>query len=112
MSIETQASPPRRQAVFDWLAQANRQVSSWAASMSWWRLFLLFIIVMSAAAILSDQLHLRHDKVKIVQGKGKDKNVDVVIGGPDGVRITRRHKSATPPAQSASGAVPSPDGEG
>jgi signal transduction histidine kinase len=86
-----------REGLAQWLGRVNSQVASWAASMTWWRLVLLFIIVMAAGGILSDQLDLHHDKIKVV--RSKDKNVDVVIGGPDGVHITRRHakpKSAAP----------------
>jgi signal transduction histidine kinase len=95
MDKDTISPQPARESIAQWFVRLNGQVSSWAASMSWWRLFLLFIIVMAAGGILSDQLHLQHDKVKVVKGKGKDKDVDVIIGGPDGVRITRRAK---PPA--------------
>jgi hypothetical protein len=108
MSNDSKATPAQRPAAFEWLASANRQVSTWAASMSWWRLLLLFVIVMAAGGILSDQLHLQHDKIKVI--RPKDKNVDVIIGGPDGIRITRRHKGAPPAVPGASGAVPSPPG--
>ncbi|HUR91029.1 MAG TPA: sensor histidine kinase [Ramlibacter sp.] len=105
---EKTTNPPAaapREGMAQWLGRANSQVSSWAASMTWWRLILLFIIVMSAGAILSDQLRLKHDTVKVVTKK--DKDVDVVIGGPDGVRITRRHKTPpAPPAAAASGEIP------
>lgn len=112
MDKETPSSPPQRESIAGWLLRANTQISSWAASMTWWRLFLLFAIVMAAGGILSDQLHLSHDKIKIVQGGGgrsvsKDKNVNVTIGGPDGIKITRKPKgAASAPAESAS----SPDG--
>jgi signal transduction histidine kinase len=96
---------PKRESIAHWFVRLNGQLSSWAASMSWWRLLLLFIIVMAAGGILSDQLGLHHEKVKVMRGKD---NVDVVIGGPDGVRITRRH--AKPPPVPA---VPSsPDASG
>jgi hypothetical protein len=101
MTTHTTDSQPGRPAILGWLLRANSEVSSWAASMSWWRLFLLFIIILAAGSILSDRLHLRHDTVKVV--RGKDQNVDVTIGGPDGVRIVRRH-STPPPAPGASAA--------
>jgi signal transduction histidine kinase len=107
---DTPSSPTaQRESIAGWLLRANAQISSWAASMSWWRLFLLFAIVMAAGGILSDQLHLSHDKIKVIQsGKpGKDKNVNVTIGGPDGIKITRKPKgAASAPAESAS----APDG--
>jgi signal transduction histidine kinase len=104
MDKDINPSPPKRVAFFDWLLRVNAQVSAWAASMTWWRLILLFIIVIAAGGIISDQLHLHHDKVKVVHGK--DKGVDVTIGGPNGVRIYRRAPSAS---QAASGAAASPD---
>src|SRR5438477_9516752 len=108
MDQDTPSSPPKRVAVIDWLLRVNGQVGSWVASMSWWRLVLLFIIIMVAGGIISDQLRLQHDKVKVV--RSKDKNVDVMIGGSDGIHIIRRHskQGASAPAESASGAVSSP----
>ena len=100
MDKDTPPAGAPRENIAHWFVRLNGQVASWAASMSWWRLLLLFIIVMAAGAILSDQLRLKHDSVKIV--RSKDKNVDVVIGG-DGLRITRRH--ATPKAAPASDAA-------
>jgi signal transduction histidine kinase len=102
----TNADLPRREPVIDWLVRVNGQISSWAASMSWWRLLLLFVIVMAAAGILSDQLHLHHDKVKVVRERGHGKDVDVVIGGREGIHITQRRAPPAAPAasQDASGA--------
>jgi signal transduction histidine kinase len=114
--MDTNSSPPKREGIADWLVRVNGQISSWAASMTWWRLVLLFAIVMAAGAILSDQLHLHHDKVKVVKkvsGTGKDKSVDIDIGGPDGVHIRHRPKSgassASGPEVAASGVTISPD---
>jgi hypothetical protein len=107
-AMETNSAPPKREGIADWLFRVNGQVSSWAASMSWWRLCLLFAIVMAAGAILSDQLHLHHDKLTVVRkvsGTGKDKSVDIDIGGPDGVHIRHRPKAgASGPEVAASGA--------
>jgi signal transduction histidine kinase len=96
--MEPQTNPPphRRIAAFDWLVRVNSQVSSWAASMSWWRLFLLFIIILIAASILADQLRLHHDTVKVVRNKGQD--VEVTIGGSEGIRIHRKHEMPAVPA--------------
>jgi signal transduction histidine kinase len=102
------ASPPNRAAFFDWLVRVNSQVSAWAASMTWWRLFLLFVIIMVAGSILSDQLHLHHDKIKVVR-KGQE-SVDVTIGGSDGVRI--RHGRIEPPAPPAPPAGPASEAGG
>jgi len=104
---DTNSPAVPRENIAQWFIRLNSQIAGWAASMAWWRLFLLFIIVMATAGILSDQLNLHHDKVKVVRSKNKD----VVIGGPDGVTITRRHKAVTPPdpaAADASGAVSPP----
>src|SRR5947199_9432551 len=107
MDKDTISPQPARESIAQWFVRLNSQVSSWAASMSWWRLFLLFIIVMAAGGILSDQLHLQHDKVKIERGKGgRDKDVDVVIGGPDGVRITSRSKKPASAASDSADATP------
>src|SRR5438045_2811364 len=102
MTTPTKDSPPMRPAILGWLVRANSELSSWVASTPWWRLFLLFIIILAAGSILSEQLHLRHDTVKVVRSKSK--GVDVTIGGPDGVRIVRRHSTAQPPAPGASAA--------
>jgi hypothetical protein len=88
---------PRREAVTDWFVRVNGQVASWAASMTWWRLILLFIIVGVAGGILSDQLHLHHDRVKVTRSTKGDKDVDVNID-EKGVHITRRRGTTEPPA--------------
>ncbi|MEJ6023280.1 sensor histidine kinase [Ramlibacter sp. PS4R-6] len=102
MEPEKKPVPQRRFGLdVDWLLRANAQVSTWAASMSWWRLLLLFIIVIAAGGIISEQLHLRHDTVKVVRNKEKN-NVDVQIGGPGGITIVRRRATPTPAASAAS----------
>jgi hypothetical protein len=68
----------------EWLATVNRQVSQWASSMSWWRLMVLFLLILIAAGIIGDVLHLEHDRVR-VPGKGKE--IVVNIGGKDGIKI-------------------------
>ncbi len=67
-----------------WLLRVNAQVSQWAASMSWGRLIVLFLVILIASAIIGDLLHLKHDRVRTV-GPGKD--TSVTIGGPNGIRI-------------------------
>lgn len=74
----------RRGSLVEWLADVNRQVSQWASSMSWWRLIVLFLLILIAAAIIGDVLHLEHDRVR-VPGRGKD--VVVTIGGKDGIQV-------------------------
>lgn len=83
-------TPPRsnpttdRGSLIAWLADLNRQVSQWAASMSWWRLMVLCLLILIATAIIGDVLHLKHDRVR-VPGKGKE--IVVNIGGKDGIKI-------------------------
>lgn len=111
MEPEKPPAPSRLASRFEWLARVNSQVSSWAASMSWWRLFLLFVIVLAAGAMLSEQLHLRHDTVKVVRNKEKD-NVDVTIGGPNGITIVHRRATPSHAASAASAAEAAADAEG
>ena len=84
----SQRSDPKtnRGSLIEWLANLNTQVSQWASSMSWWRLIVLFLLILIAGGIIGDLLHLKHDRVK-VSGKGKE--VVVSIGGKDGIRIVQ-----------------------
>ena len=86
-----------RGSLIDWLADVNTQVSQWASSMSWWRLIVLFLLILIAAGIIGDLLHLKHDRVKI---SGKDKEIVVSIGGKDGIKILQGKNGTTvaPPA--------------
>jgi biopolymer transport protein ExbD len=86
-----------RPAIVEWLVRVNTQVSGWAASMSWWRLLFLGIIVLIAASLVSEQLNLRHDRVK-VPVSASNEPVVVSIGGKDGIRISRTRKGASDPA--------------
>ena len=83
-----------------WLARVNIQVSQWAASMSWWRLIVLFLVILIASSIIGDLLHLKHDRVRVA---GPHKDVNVTIGGPNGIRI-RTVPPAVPGAPGAPGA--------
>jgi hypothetical protein len=102
MDKDNNSSRPKREGMAAWLLRVNGQVSSWAASMTWWRLALLFIIILVAGSMLADQLKLHHDTVKVVRNKGED--VEVTIGGSEGIRIHRKH--ATPTVPGASQAEP------
>jgi hypothetical protein len=107
MSMVAGPSPSRRGAFAAWLVRVNTQVSQWAASMSWWRLILLFLLILIAGSIVGDLLHLKHDQVKIV--RSGDEQV-ITIGGKNGIRIVKGpHGSqvTVPPAPGASG-VPVP----
>lgn len=83
-------TPPRstpntdRGSMIEWLARANREVSQWASSMSWWRLIALFLLILVAAAIIGDLLNLEHDRVRVA---GQGKEIVVNIGGKDGIKI-------------------------
>jgi signal transduction histidine kinase len=68
-----------------WLARVNTQVSQWAASMPWWRLIVLFLVITMAGSIIGDLLHLKHDRVRVA---GPHKEMAVTIGGRNGIRIT------------------------
>jgi hypothetical protein len=112
MEAQNSTPPARRFAVFDWLVRTNSQVSTWAASMTWWRLMLLFVIIIAAGSMIADKLDLHHDWVKVTEKGKKGRDYDIVIGGPDGVRIHRKHEvPAEPAAPGASGtedATPTP----
>src|SRR6476661_6712970 len=74
---------------FAWLSRANAELSGWAAGTSWWRLIVLFLVVLIAGNLISEQLHLKHQRV-VVATSNKDAGVQVTRVGPDGIRITRR----------------------
>ena len=90
------AVPPRRVPFFGWLMSVNNQLSSWVASMTWWRLWLLIIIVLVAGSMISDRLGLHHDTVKVV--RKKDQDYEVTIGGAEGIRIHRKRTTPATPA--------------
>jgi signal transduction histidine kinase len=85
-----------RGSLFRWLARLNGEVSQWAASVSWWRLILLFLIILVASSIIGGVLNLKHDRVQV---SDKDKEVVVSIGGRNIVIAPGAHK----PASSAEG---------
>src|SRR5215212_4611936 len=96
---------PNRGSLIGWLARLNSDVSQWASSASWWRLIVLFLVILIAGSIIGDLLQLKHDRVQ-VSGHGKE--VVVSIGGKDGIRVFRNKagRDSTPsrPADAASGA--------
>ncbi|WP_427912121.1 sensor histidine kinase [Ramlibacter sp. MMS24-I3-19] len=94
-----EAKTPRspRGPLFAWLSRANAELSGWAAATSWWRLIVLFLVVLIAGNLIAEQLHLKHQRVVIARG-GNDTSVEVTRVGPDGIRITRRRDPlANPP---------------
>jgi signal transduction histidine kinase len=72
-----------------WLSRANAELSGWAAGTSWWRLIVLFLVVLIAGNLIAEQLHLKHQRI-VVATSNKDAGVQVTRVGPDGIRITRR----------------------
>ena len=97
----SQASAPR---FLGWLSRVNTQVSQWAASMSWGRLIVLFLLVLIASSIICGLLHLKHDQERVA---GPHKDVNVTIGGRNGIRITTA--PTAPPLSGASGPPTAPD---
>lgn len=97
-----------RPPLMEGLARLNRQVSSWVASLSWARLAVLMLVVLVASSMISEQLHLQHDRIRVRRSAPQD--VEVTIFGPDGIHVTQKNAGARGPASAAvpaaSGAVP------
>jgi signal transduction histidine kinase len=100
MSSNGNPAPPVRPAIVEWLVRANGQVSQWAASTTWWRLILLFLVILIAGSMISSKLHLKHDLIRVQAPANAKGPVVVTIGGENGIRIDRREgalKVAAPP---------------
>jgi len=110
MNSNVESSPTaRRAAIVEWLLAVNAQVSSWAASVSWWRLTFLLLVVLIASSILGELLGLRHEKVRVQAPSGvvhQDDEVTVTIGGKDGIRIEPKSHDARPPSAAPPSAKP------
>lgn len=91
MSKTWERPPSSRGAILDWLVRVNGQVSHWAASMSWWRLILLFLVILVAGSIIGEMLGLKHERVREVRSGG---DTVISIGGKDGIRITKTPRGA------------------
>lgn len=91
MTKSWESSGRSRGAILDWLVRVNAQVSQWAASMSWWRLILLFVVILVAGSIIGETLGLKHERVREVRS-GRDTVIS--IGGKDGIRITKTPRGA------------------
>ncbi|HEY0884488.1 MAG TPA: sensor histidine kinase [Ramlibacter sp.] len=106
---KTWERPPRnRGAILEWLVRVNAQVSQWAASMSWWRLILLVLVILIASSIIGEMLGLEHERVREVRSGG---DTVISIGGRDGIRIAKTPRAAkegvpAPPAPPRVGAPP------
>jgi signal transduction histidine kinase len=96
------SSPP----ILGWLSRVNTQVSQWAASTSWWRLIVLFLLVLIASSIIGELLHLKHDRERVA---GPRQDVNVTIGGKNGIRITTVPKKPALPGASAPSAPAAAD---
>ena len=104
MSTDGRLSSRTPRPLFEWLVRVNSQVSQWAASLSWWRLILLFLLMLIAAAILGDLLHLKHDRVRVV--RSADGSAVVSIGGKNGIRIVQGPRARDHGDADGSSAVP------
>jgi signal transduction histidine kinase len=92
MTTDAQNSRLTRGPLMAWLARANAELSGWAAGTSWWRLIVLFLVVLIAGNLIGEQLHLKHQRVVVsMPSVRNDGGVQVTRVGPDGIRITRRH---------------------
>ena len=117
-------SQPER---FGWLKRLNTSMSEWAASLTWWRMIGLILIVVIVSQMMRDVLNLRHDKVPSVPitrtakegnekaGRQHDCEGDEIrIGGKNGGIVIcdgKRVRKAAPPAAGAPG-VAAPPGTG
>ncbi|MBP6008823.1 MAG: hypothetical protein KA740_14125, partial [Rhodoferax sp.] len=97
-----------------WAKRLNASLSAWAATLSWWRMILLALIVLIAGSWISERMQLSHHvthkvvKTKVVtppdgiDGEGKPcKEKKIVIGGKQAIVIT---EAGCKPATPASGA--------
>lgn len=105
MGTDRSNSASGRSALFAWLVRVNNQVSQWASSMSWWRLIVLFLVILVAGSIIEDLLRLKHDRVRVAS---TGKETVVTIGGPQGIRIVKGGRLA--PKSEAGTAVQPPGG--
>jgi signal transduction histidine kinase len=112
MSLHGSEGAARRPAIVEWLVRVNAHVSQWAAGTTWWRLILLFLVILVAGSMISNQLRLSHDRIQVREG-GKGP-VSVTIGGDHGIRIEHKDGKKTyrfpkgTPATGASGPLPPP----
>ena len=101
-------APGHRASLLDWLRRVNAHVGEWAAAMSWWRLLFLFLLILIAGSIVSEQLRLKHDLVKVQ--RARKEGVEITIGGKDGIRIVENgvQKPAAPASSNDTGENPPP----
>src|SRR6188474_744248 len=102
MNSEGTNSPASPPPVLGWLSRVNTEVSQWAASMSWWRLTVLFLLILISSSIIGELLHLKHDRERVT---GPHKDVNVTIGGKNGIRITTVPKGTPAPGAATPGSA-------
>lgn len=98
-------STPRGNAAVAWLRGLHEQVVSRVASLSWWRLGLLMLLLIVVGSILSKMLDLEHDVQRVATGARKPPVV-VTLGGEEGVRVTKGGEVVHPPKPPAPPAPP------
>ena len=89
-----------RSGAINWLVRVNGQVSQWAASMSWWRLIVLFLLILIAGTMIGSLLHLQHDRVYIAR---PSKDPSATVAGRDGAGNTVPPRPAMPGPSGAPG---------
>ena len=107
---------------FAYLKRLNARFAAWAASLSWWRIIGLFLVLAIAGSMISTRLNLEHETIKR-PAKAKAKRISsstdgkcngrrITIGGPDGLvicvddetRPATQQQPASAPAANASAA--------
>lgn len=113
MTAPSSSSSPRLAAFLSWLRQFNQKVVVWVASLSWWQLIGLCLIVLIASSWIGDTLNLRHERLRSVGVTTRDadegdedeaapsaacEGEHVRIGGPNGILICDDRKARAPAA--------------
>lgn len=94
-----------------WLRPLNTVLTQWAASLSWWRMALLALIVLIAGSWIGEKLRLSHEREPAVEvsrtpkAKNDQSGVEhrcegdeIRIGGKDGIVICEGPRAARVPA--------------
>lgn len=115
MTQPTRTTPAEQR--WAWLKKLNASLSAWAATLSWWRMALLGLIVLIASSWIADHLQLQHQTrshvakttaVKNTAGGDNTarpcKNKTIVIGGKPAVVISEAGCVAEPSVEAASAA--------
>jgi len=108
-------APPDRTT---WLRRLNAGLSAWAASLSWWRMMALALIVLIAGSVISEHLQLSHRtrrEVRKTQAAKQPagtpapcKAKNILIGGKTAIVITETGCAPAPAASGASAATSAP----